>query len=357
MSENQSFVVAGTKIEVNIKKGNLVSEDSDAIICPANSYMEMKGGVAGAICSAGGQIIEEEAQKSAIVPVGKAIITGAGKLPAKHVIHSPTMTRPVEPATETSIRKSIRAAMRLARKEGLRSISMPGMGTGTGLIQYDEAARFMCEEIRNFIVQGANSIKTINLVGRSEELYNAFIDAVRSTLVPSVRRALLVVDVQNGFINDNTKHIPDKIINLIQEYTFNYRAFTRFQNVDESPYEIILGWGKMYDEPETAIVSVLQSYANEVFIKHIYSGLSKELQENLALNKVEELVVVGLESDACILKTAYDAFEAGLNVSIISDLCASMRGDSTHENAIALISRNLGSHSVLTMKAFIDKTN
>jgi len=53
--------------------------------------MIMGDGVAGAIKRRGGKIIEDEARRHAPVPTGKAVITTAGRLKAKYVIHAPTM--------------------------------------------------------------------------------------------------------------------------------------------------------------------------------------------------------------------------------------------------------------------------
>jgi len=74
---------------IGIKKGDLTEEDSEAIVNPANSLMIMGGGVAYAIKKKGGEEIEKEAIKKAPVEIGKAVVTKAGKLKTKHVIHSP----------------------------------------------------------------------------------------------------------------------------------------------------------------------------------------------------------------------------------------------------------------------------
>jgi len=137
-------------MEIEVLLGSLLDVKADAIVNPANSYGYMGGGVAGVIKRAGGEEIEREAIKKAPIPVGSAIITKAGRLPFKGVIHAPTMEEPAMETTEEKVRKAVRASLELADKLGFESIAMPGMGTGVGRLPKDIAARAMVEEIKAF---------------------------------------------------------------------------------------------------------------------------------------------------------------------------------------------------------------
>ena len=75
--------------------------------------------------------------------------TGAGRLPAKMVIHSPTMGMDFR-TDEAKIRASVRAAMELALQKGVKSIAFPAMGTGVGGFPYEKAAEVMYEEVMRF---------------------------------------------------------------------------------------------------------------------------------------------------------------------------------------------------------------
>ncbi len=74
--------------------GDITERDVDVIVNAANSYLKHGGGVAAAIVRKGGEIIQEESDKivtgkgGSLVPVGSAVITTAGKLPCKAVIHT-----------------------------------------------------------------------------------------------------------------------------------------------------------------------------------------------------------------------------------------------------------------------------
>lgn len=82
-----------TEHKINGKKlclvqGDITERDVDAIVNAANSHLQHGGGVAGAIVRKGGQIIQDESDRIGFTPVGTAVLTGAGKLPARFVIHT-----------------------------------------------------------------------------------------------------------------------------------------------------------------------------------------------------------------------------------------------------------------------------
>ncbi len=119
--------------------GDITELDVEAIVNPANSYMLMGGGLAGVLRKRGGKSIEDEARKYAPVPIGEAIITSAGKLKAKYIIHSPTMVNPGGPTNTENVYKATYAALRKACEEKIKTIALPGMGTGVGGLKADEA--------------------------------------------------------------------------------------------------------------------------------------------------------------------------------------------------------------------------
>jgi O-acetyl-ADP-ribose deacetylase (regulator of RNase III) len=136
---------AGRHIEVIL--GDLTKVDVDAIVCPANSYGTMGGGVAAAIAHAGGADVESEAVRQAPIPLGSAALTAAGDMPARWVIHAPTMYEPVEDATEENVRRAMAAALARCDEDGLVTVAFPGMGTGVGRLPYGDAAKVMVAAI------------------------------------------------------------------------------------------------------------------------------------------------------------------------------------------------------------------
>jgi len=149
----------------------------DAIVNPTNSLGVMVASVALTIKEAGGQSIEDEAKACAPIAVGAAIVTSGGRLFTKHVIHVPTMEEPGMKIGVENVRRATRAALIAAARHGFNVIAMPGMGTGTGGVAMDEAARAMVDELR---AHKQPQPSTIYLVALTDEMVTAFAEALRN---------------------------------------------------------------------------------------------------------------------------------------------------------------------------------
>lgn len=117
---------------LNVVLEDITEFDGDAIVKPANTFMIMGGGVAGAIRRKGGGEIEQGARRNAPVPVGKAAVTSAYKLRCKYVIHSPTVEAPGGRSSAENAYKATRAPLEEAHKIGAKYIAFPLMGAGIG---------------------------------------------------------------------------------------------------------------------------------------------------------------------------------------------------------------------------------
>jgi len=161
-------------LKVVVKAGDITREKVDAIVNPANSFGSMGGGCAQAIKAAGGEEIEKEAISKGPTPVGMAVATGAGRLPARYVIHAPTMENPAESIDKDNVRAATYAALRCAKNLGVRSLAFPGMGAGIGGVAKKEAAAAMLAEIKRFSTEEKASLDSIILVAFDKELKKEF---------------------------------------------------------------------------------------------------------------------------------------------------------------------------------------
>jgi len=168
-------------VSIVVVSGDITRQKVDAIVNPANSMMVMGGGVAGAIRRVGGKEIEDEAVRHAPVPVGKAIATKAGKLEAKYVIHAPTMERPAMSIGRENVRLAVKGALECAEQLGIRDVAFPGMGTGVGGLNLEDAARNMISQIKRHVDEGT-SLRQIVLVAFSDDLAQAFEKAINEVL-------------------------------------------------------------------------------------------------------------------------------------------------------------------------------
>ena len=168
-------------MQIHVAKSDLADMTVDAVVNPANSQGLMRGGVAAAIMARGGKQIEDEAVSSAPIAVGAAVVTTGGSLPARHVIHAPTMEEPGQRIGVESVRRATRAALIAAARSNFQTIAMPGMGTGVGGVPIDEAARAMVDELR---AHKQPLPTTIYLVATSDILLQAFDAALKNAVLP-----------------------------------------------------------------------------------------------------------------------------------------------------------------------------
>jgi len=161
-----------------VVKGDITRLRVDAVVNPANSLMVMGGGVAGALKRVGGEEIEREALRHAPVPVGSAVTTTAGRLPAKAVIHAPTMERPAMRIPLENAVKAARAALEEASRRGFQSVALPAMGAGVGGLPVRLVAREMASVAREY----AGRIPLIVFVARGDEAYREMVEGVSESL-------------------------------------------------------------------------------------------------------------------------------------------------------------------------------
>jgi len=155
---------------------------------------------------------------------------------------------------------------------------------------------------------------------------------------------LLIVDLQLGFINEFTHHIPQRIIRLIQRDDYAPLIFTRFLNSKNGPYQRFLNWHQCDCEPEINIVPQLQPFAQQdlVFSKPGRCGITEELASYLSACKFERVFIVGIDTDMCVLKLAMDIFDLGIEPIVLTDCCASTAGLQAHLAGLSVLSRNIG---------------
>ncbi len=156
--------------------------------------------------------------------------------------------------------------------------------------------------------------------------------------------ALLVVDVQNGFINDYTRHIPERVVALIESGDYDPILYTRFINLPDGPYPRFVGWDACMGPPETDLVETVARHAarEATFDKHGYAGMPEALERYLIDHRIERTTIVGIDTDMCVLKVAMDAFDLNIEPTILIDCCASTAGLQSHLAGLAVLARNIG---------------
>lgn len=153
-------------------QGDITQMKVDAVVNAANNHLRMGAGVAGALKRVGGREIEEEAAQKGPLPVGEALVTGAGQLPAQYVIHAAVMGLDFH-TDANKIRQATRNSLLRAKELGVKSIAFPALGTGVGGFPYAEAGRIMLDEVTQHLAAGS-SLEEVTFVLWGEEAQHAF---------------------------------------------------------------------------------------------------------------------------------------------------------------------------------------
>ncbi len=167
-----------------LKQGDITREAVDVIVNAANSGLLGGGGVDGAIHHAGGpQILAECRQivaRQGGCPTGEAVITGAGRLGARHVVHTVGPVWQGGGAGEPDLLASAyRNSLALAAAHGARTIAFPAISAGIYGYPLDRAATIALGVARDFALQ-EQDFTEIRFVLFSAESFAAFAAALRA---------------------------------------------------------------------------------------------------------------------------------------------------------------------------------
>ena len=163
---------------IELWNGDICDLEVDAIVNPANLSLWMATGVGGAIKRAGGDAIEFAAVRQAPVPLGGAIVTTAGSLAARNVIHAVSLDRDRR-TSGPIIEAAVRSAMARAREVGATSLAFPALGTGVGGFPLDEAARITVQTVRDELAHSP-TIDHVIFALRGAAAYEAFGAAINA---------------------------------------------------------------------------------------------------------------------------------------------------------------------------------
>lgn len=159
---------------LELAQGDITRQDVDAIVNAANERLAGGGGVDGAIHAAGGPEIMTECRRIGGCPTGQAVMTTAGRLPAKKTIHA---VGPVyhdgRKGERALLASAYTSAFKLAAENGLRTIAVPALSTGAYGYPMEEAARVALSASISFL--GSHpQVKLIRFVLFDEPAFRVF---------------------------------------------------------------------------------------------------------------------------------------------------------------------------------------
>jgi O-acetyl-ADP-ribose deacetylase (regulator of RNase III) len=145
-------------MELRQVEGDLLDQDVEVIVNAWNRnlipwWLLIPQGVSGAIKRRGGKEPFRELRRHGMIPLGGAVVTGAGKLPYQAIIHVAGISL-LWRSSEWSVRESVRNAMALAKTKGFRSVAFPLIGSGSGGGGEEQVRHWMLDELRQIEFEG-----------------------------------------------------------------------------------------------------------------------------------------------------------------------------------------------------------
>lgn len=150
-------------MQISAHQGDLTTEHVDAVVNAANSTLMGGGGVDGALHRAAGPTLLEECRRVRAarwhdgLPVGEAVATGAGELPARWVIHTVGPNRHRGQTDPALLASCFRRSLEVAAQVGARSVAFPAISAGVYGWDPAEVADVAVATVREYAAARAGS--------------------------------------------------------------------------------------------------------------------------------------------------------------------------------------------------------
>jgi len=165
---------------IELAKVDITRMRVDAIVNAANEALQLGSGVAGAIRQHGGPTIQEECDRIGTCAVGQAVVTKAGNLPARWVIHA---VGPVWKGgsfgEEMLLASAVLQALRRGEDIGAASVALPAISTGVFGFPLPLAAEISAAAAKSF-APNAEYVQKIVFCLLDDDVYDAFQKALRA---------------------------------------------------------------------------------------------------------------------------------------------------------------------------------
>lgn len=160
----------------------------------------------------------------------------------------------------------------------------------------------------------------------------------------------LIIDMQNGFINNFTEHLVEKIQDFQTSIAAHVlTAGTRYVNHEHTACYLFEGWKScMAGTKEAEIVPELRGCMQRVFDKDKYSCWNDEMKAFIRDNEIEKIYFAGVNTGCCVLHSAMDCYNDLVDCAVIEDLCGSTSGMEEHEAALVVLRSCITKERVIT---------
>jgi len=157
--------------------------------------------------------------------------------------------------------------------------------------------------------------------------------------------ALLIVDVQVGFVTEHTASIP-MAVQEIQNY-YHHVFISKFVNPDGSPFRKLMKWNKFSPGSSDIDLAFIPVPRSRIFEKDIYTCVDDNFLRILDKERIDTIDICGIDTDICVMKSAADLFENSITPRVLAEYCASTAGDDHHKAALKIIGRYIGRDQII----------
>ena len=170
-----------------------------------------------------------------------------------------------------------------------------------------------------------------------------------------MKKALVIVDMQYGFMNTNTKYLEKEICGFIDNYKddFDIIAATQYVNSEDTPCYKFEGWKEcMAGSHDAEVLDSIKQRVSVVIPKGVYSCWLELVDNNICTPYFDKIYFVGVNTGCCVLHSAFDAYNNLQDCAVISDLCGSTSGYGSHLAALQVLRECITKQRVIEADKF-----
>jgi O-acetyl-ADP-ribose deacetylase (regulator of RNase III) len=155
---------------IRLIRGDVTDLEVEAFAFDITSDCQLGSGYGGAIAQRGGKSVQEELNAIGTLPMGEAVVTAAGQMKAKYIIHT-NGPKYREPGTAEKLEKATKSVLRRADEKGITELALPPIGSGLYQVPLDLCATVMVDTVAEHLKNGKTSLEVVSFVALDSREY------------------------------------------------------------------------------------------------------------------------------------------------------------------------------------------
>jgi O-acetyl-ADP-ribose deacetylase (regulator of RNase III) len=153
---------------IEVRVDDLAFYTGEAIVRPVNADLAATTALLRRLEVAAGERLQHDLRKREQLPVGSAVVTGAGALGVELLVHA-VVSSDSEPVSESSVRRALTSALQRAADWRIGAVAIPPFGLGAGNLEIEESAAILAEVLAEHLARGARHPNAITVVAETDE--------------------------------------------------------------------------------------------------------------------------------------------------------------------------------------------